>query len=104
MVAFATRIPPHGAITDSGRGYPKRRDVCQMTGSLREHIREAIPRQHDAAFGKGLDGGNVVCGQNLSVLLILTAAELAVAVGVLFRHGEAFLSGPSLKTGFRQFR
>ena len=74
-----------------------------MTGIVREDIREAIPREHDAAFGKRLDGRDVICGQDLSVLLILTAAELPVAVGVLFRHGEALLSGPSFKTGFRQF-
>jgi hypothetical protein len=75
-----------------------------MTCGLREDIREAILRQHDAAFGKRLDGRDVVCGEDLSVLLIPTASELPIAVGLLFRQVEALLSGPSFKTGFRQFR
>ena len=104
MIDFTALIPPHNAIAGRDRWYLSGSSRCQMTCSLREHICEAIPCQHDAAFGEGLDGRDVVNGKDLSILLILTAAELPVTVGLLFRHAKALLSGPSLKTSFRQFR
>jgi hypothetical protein len=103
MIDFAARIPPHIVIAGSSRWYLSGSNRCQMTFGLREDIRQTISRQHDAAFGKGLDGRAIVCREDLCVLLILIASELPVAVGVLFRHAEALLSGPSFKTGSRQF-
>ena len=104
MIDFAAHIPLYGALTCRRSWYLSGSSIWQMTGALREDIRETIPRQHDAAFGKRFDRRNIVCGEDVSVLLILTALQLPVAVGVLFRQAEALLSGPSLKTGFRQFR
>ena len=74
-----------------------------MTYDLREDIRQAIPRQHDAAFGQGLDSCDVVCREDLSVLLVTTASELSVAVHLVFRQTEALLFGPFLKPDFCQF-
>jgi len=73
-----------------------------MTCDLREDVRQAIPRQHNAAFGKRLDGRDVVGGENLSIMLVATTSELSLAVDVVFRHGEALLFGPLLKAGFPQ--
>src|SRR5262245_33990406 len=103
MIDFAAHIPSHSHLACRGRWYRIGSSRCQMTCIVREDIRQAIPRQHDAAFGKRLDGRDVICGQDPSVLVILTATERPVAVGVLFGHGEALLSCPPLKTGFRQF-
>ena len=72
----AVLIPAHVATMVSDLRWPSRGNVCPMTRSLREDIREAIPRQHDAAFGERLDRRDVVCWQDLSVLLIFTASEL----------------------------
>ena len=102
MIDFTVRIPPHVTTAGSGGGRHNGSSVCLMS-DLREDIRQAIPRQHDAAFRKRLDGRDVVCGKDLSVLLITTASELPMAVGVLFRHGEALLFGPLLKAGFPSF-
>src|SRR5262245_28074331 len=104
MIDFAAHIPPHRALTCSGRWCLRRSRRWQMTGVLREDIREAIPRQHGAAFGKGFDSRDVVRGEDLAILWILTAPQLPVAVGLLFRHAKALLSGPALKPSFRQCR
>src|SRR5207245_11253038 len=102
MVDFAVLIPPHVPTAGSCRRRHSRSNVCLMTRDLRKDVRQAISREHDAAFGKRLDGHDVVCGKDLAVLLVTTASELPMAVGVLFRHVEALLCGPLLKVGFPQ--
>ena len=99
----AVLIPAHVATMVSDLRWPSRGNVCPMTRSLREDIREAIPRQHDTALGKELNGRAIVCRADLSVLLIPTAPERSVAVDLVFRHAEALLSRPLLKLGFCQF-
>jgi hypothetical protein len=76
MIDFAAHIPPYGALTCRGSWYLSGSSIWQMTGALREDVRQAIPRQHDAAFGKGLDGRDIVRGEDVSVLLILTATQV----------------------------
>src|SRR5437879_9665398 len=102
MIDFAVLISPHVPTAGSGRGRHSRGSVCLMTRDLREDVRQAIPRQHNTAFGKRLDGREVVCGKDLTVLLVTTASELPMAVGVLFRQGEAFMCGALRKVGFTQ--
>src|SRR5712691_8915780 len=103
MVDFAVLIPAHVAVAGRGRWYPSRSSVCLMTRDLREDIRQTISRQHDAPFGQGLDGRDIVGGEDLPLAFVSTPSELSVVVGLVFRQAEALLFGPFLKPSFPQF-
>src|SRR5262249_30471024 len=83
MIDFAVAVSPYITAGLRGLRCPSSSGVCPMTRSLLEDIRQAIPRQHDAAFGKRLDGRDVVCGEDLRLVFVYTAVELPLPVGAL---------------------